>query len=91
MLTKSDLSEIQKLVKVEVQGSEQRLGKRVEGLADGMVDVEKKLGKRIDSLSSKIDRIEESVDIIQEVVVKHYNQPEQRVVKLEEKPQSSDN
>lgn len=59
MLTKSDLSSIQKLVKEEVRGSEKRL-------------------------SAKIDKVQESVDIIQSVMVEHHGKLEKRVIVIEE-------
>jgi len=59
MLTKNDLSSIQKLVRGEVQVSEKRLG-------------------------AKIDKVQESVDIVQGVVVEHYGKLEKRVVDIEE-------
>ncbi|MDP2638150.1 MAG: hypothetical protein Q8P26_03760 [Candidatus Levybacteria bacterium] len=59
MLTKNDLSSIQKLVRGEVQDSEKRL-------------------------STKIDKVQESVDIVQSVVVEHYGKLEKRVENIEE-------
>jgi hypothetical protein len=69
MLTKSDLSSIQKLVKGEVLVSEKRLGAKIQA-------VEK-------SLSAKIDNVQESVDVVQGVVVEYYNKLENRVADIE--------
>ena len=55
MLTKNDLSAIQKIVKAETHG-----------------------------LDSKIDKVQESVDIIQGIVVKHYGKLEKRVERIED-------
>jgi len=70
MLTRDDLSAIKKVVKEEAQGVEERLTDKING-------VEKKLGE-------KIAKVQESVDIVQEVVVKHYGKLEQRVANIEE-------
>lgn len=59
MLTRDDLSAIKKVVKEEVQGTEERLGE-------------------------KISKVQETIDIVQNVVVKHYGELEQRVTSIEE-------
>jgi len=77
MLTKSDLSAIQKVVKAETK------------LLDAKIDgVEKRLDAKIDGVSiellEKIDKVQESVDVIQGVVVKHYGKLEKRVERIED-------
>jgi len=42
-------------------------------------------------INTKIEKVQESVDIVQEVVVKHYSKLEQRVSKIEEEIQVSRN
>lgn len=70
MLTKDDLSAIQKVVKQEVEIVENRSSKRMQ-----------KLEK---NLSSKITKVQETVDIVQNVIVEHHTQLEQRVTRIEE-------
>ncbi|PIZ99429.1 MAG: hypothetical protein COX78_01840 [Candidatus Levybacteria bacterium CG_4_10_14_0_2_um_filter_35_8] len=88
MLTKSDLSAIQKVVKAEtklldakIDGVEKRLDAKIDG-------VEKRLDAKIDGVSiellEKIDKVQESVDVIQGVVVKHYGKLEKRVERIED-------
>lgn len=77
MLTKNDLSAIRKTVKGEVHGVEERLGKRIDGVEQ--------------RLSDKIAKVEESLDIVEEVVVKHYHKMEQRITDIEEDLHSSGN
>lgn len=70
MLTRNDLSAIKKVIKEEVQGSEERQAEKDNGL-------EKRL-------SEKITKVQETIDIVQNVVVKHYGELEQRVTSVEE-------
>ena len=73
MLTKNDLSAIQKIVKAETHGLDSKIDK-----------VQASLASRIDGLDSKIDKVQESVDIIQGIVVKHYGKLEKRVERIED-------
>lgn len=88
MLTKNDLSSIQKLVRGEVQGSEQRLGDKIVNAQRDIRNVEDKLTLKMQvvekKLGAKIDKVQESVDIVQGVVVEHYGKLEKRVVDIEE-------
>lgn len=77
MLTQGDLSAIQKVVKKEVQGVEERLST--------------KLNKANESLGAKITKVQETIDIVQNVVVKHHGKLEQRVVRIEEELHASRN
>ncbi|MBI4079352.1 MAG: hypothetical protein HY429_03595 [Candidatus Levybacteria bacterium] len=84
MLTQDDLSSIQKLVKKEVQGVEERIGTKIDGFGEALNGV-------AEALEAKIAKVQETADIIQEVMVKHHTALEQRVTNLEEKLHSSGN
>ncbi|PIP75112.1 MAG: hypothetical protein CO028_04860 [Candidatus Levybacteria bacterium CG_4_9_14_0_2_um_filter_35_21] len=77
MLTKNDLSAIQKLVRIETSGVEKRLGERIYKL-DGKIDVIQV------GLNAKIDKVQESVDIVQNVVIEHYDKLDKRVAQIED-------
>jgi len=81
MLTRDDLSAIKKVVKEEVQGVEERLSEEVK---DGKDSLRKEMQGMEERLGGKISKVQETIDIVQNVVVKHYGELEQRVTSIEE-------
>ena len=92
MLTRDDLSAIKKVVKEEVRDVEERQAVKDNGLEERLggkiKDSEGVLREEMKSmearLEKKISKVQETIDIVQNVVVKHYGELEQRVTNIEE-------
>lgn len=71
MLTDNDLSAIQKLLKTEIQGVEERLSAKIDAL-----------DMKVKVLNTKIYKVQESVGVVQNVTVEHYGKLEKRVATI---------